>query len=58
MGSDVTTVYVSKYSIVGKPVVPVREGYVFAGWYLDGELYEFNTPVNSNIVLIAKWVRK
>ena len=58
MGSDVTTVYVSKYSIVGKPVDPVREGYVFAGWYLDGELYEFNTPVNSNIVLIAKWVRK
>ena len=36
----------------------VREGYVFAGWYLDGELYEFNTPVKSNIVLIAKWVRK
>ena len=58
MGSDVTTVYVSKYSIVGKPVDPVREGYVFTGWYLDGELYEFNTPVNSNIVLIAKWVRK
>lgn len=58
MGSDVTTVYVSKYSIVGKPVDPVREGYVFAGWYLDGELYEFNTPVKSNIVLIAKWVRK
>ena len=58
MGSDVTTVYVNKYGIVGKPVDPVREGYVFAGWYLDGELYEFNTPVNSNIVLIAKWVRK
>ena len=58
MGSDVSTVYVSKYSIVGKPVDPVREGYVFAGWYLDGELYEFNTPVKSNIVLIAKWVRK
>lgn len=32
------------------------EGYVFAGWYLHGELYEFNTPVNSNIVLIAKWL--
>lgn len=58
MGSDVTTIYVNKYSIVGKPVDPVREGYVFAGWYLDGELYEFNTPVKSNIVLIAKWVRK
>lgn len=58
MGSDVTTIYVNKGSIVGKPADPVREGYVFAGWYLHGELYEFNTPVNSNIVLIAKWVRK
>ncbi len=58
MGSDVTTIYVNKGGIVGKPADPVREGYVFAGWYLDGELYEFNTPVKSNIVLIAKWVRK
>lgn len=58
MGSDVTTIYVNKGGIVGKPAAPVREGYVFAGWYLHGELYEFNTPVNSNIVLIAKWVRK
>ena len=58
MGSDVTTIYVNKGGIVGKPVDPVREGYVFAGWYLHGELYEFNTPVKSNIVLIAKWVRK
>ena len=58
MGSDVTTIYVNKGGIVGKPANPVREGYVFAGWYLDGELYEFNTPVKSNIILIAKWVRK
>ena len=58
MGSDVTTIYVNKNGIVAKPSDPVREGYVFAGWYLNGYLYEFNTPVNSNIVLIAKWVRK
>lgn len=58
MGSDVTTIYVNKGGIVGKPADPVREGYVFAGWYLHSELYEFNTPVNSNIVLIAKWIRK
>ena len=58
MGSDVTTIYVNKGGIVGKPVDPVREGYVFDGWYLNGYKYEFNTPVNSNIILIAKWVRK
>lgn len=58
MGSDVTTVYVNKGGILAKPVDPVREGYVFAGWYLNGYLYEFNTPVTSNIVLIAKWNRK
>lgn len=32
-----------------------RSGYTFLGWYLNGELYDFNTPVTSKITLIAKW---
>jgi len=41
------------------PGVPVRTGYTFAGWYEDkaysGSLYSFSAPVDSNIVLYAKW---
>ena len=35
-----------------------REGYEFLGWYLNGYKYDFNTPVNSSIVLIANWEKK
>ncbi|MGF6356288.1 putative repeat protein (TIGR02543 family) [Paenibacillus sp. 4624] len=45
-------------SLVATPVEPVREGYVFGGWYSDEGLttaYGFETPVTSNITLYAKW---
>ena len=43
-----------------KPVDPTAEGYVFGGWYTDRELtslYDFNTPVMSNMTLFAKWTQ-
>ncbi|MBO5431794.1 InlB B-repeat-containing protein, partial [Methanocorpusculum sp.] len=38
-----------------KPADPTREGYTFAGWYLDGKLYDFTTQVTQDIALKAKW---
>lgn len=35
-----------------------RVGYEFLGWYLDGEKYDFSTPVTKKITLIAKWQEK
>ena len=35
-----------------------RSGYEFLGWYLDGEEYDFSTPVTEKIVLVAKWKKK
>ncbi len=32
-----------------------RDGYRFLGWYLNGEKYDFNTPVTKTITLYAKW---
>jgi len=32
-----------------------REGYQFLGWYLDGEKYDFSTPITKKITLLAKW---
>jgi beta-glucosidase len=46
----------------GNPVtpeaVPSREGYTFIGWYLDDALYDFNIPVEKDIVLVAHWAQK
>ncbi|MGN8914293.1 InlB B-repeat-containing protein [Anaerofustis butyriciformans] len=41
-----------------EPVAPTREGYEFAGWYLDEELktpYDFESEVKDNITLYAGW---
>ena len=38
-----------------RPADPVRTGYTFAGWYLDGEVYDFDTPVTTDLTLTAHW---
>ena len=41
------------------PATPTREGYLFAGWYLDEACtvaYDFATPAESNLLLYAKWI--
>ncbi len=42
-----------------KPVAPVRNGYVFTGWFTNTtgiETFDFNSLISSNIVLYAGWV--
>ncbi len=41
---------------VQKPANPTREGYVFVCWLLNGEEFSFDTPITSDITLVAKWV--
>jgi uncharacterized repeat protein (TIGR02543 family) len=55
-GTNVNNQYIVKGNYAKAPVNPTKEGYKFDGWYLNNDLYDFNTPVNSNIILIAKWV--
>ena len=38
-----------------KPADPVREGYIFGGWQLNGEAYNFASPVSGDITLTAVW---
>ena len=38
-----------------RPNDPTRECYVFDGWYYSDQLFDFSTPVTSDITLIAKW---
>ena len=38
------------------PITPVRGGYRFEGWLLDGEPYDFEVMPGQNITLTAKWV--
>lgn len=54
-GSSVATQTVKKDEKSLKPADPTRDGYKFNGWYLNNKKYDFNTKINGNITLIAKW---
>ena len=48
---------IDKGNKVTKPADPSRSGYVFSGWYDGTSKWDFNTVVNDDIILTAKWVK-
>lgn len=61
-GSDVPSIRdIFAGSQIDAPAAPTKEGYIFRGWYTDGDfsdgsLYRFgNQSVTSNLTLYAKW---
>jgi len=54
-GSAVQSQTVQSGSTATQPVNPVKDGYTFKGWYLNGQAYDFATPVTGDIVLTASW---
>lgn len=44
-----------KGSNILKPEDPKKTGYVFSGWYLEDEIFDFETLVEEDIILEAKW---
>lgn len=62
----VTVPVIENGSVGVLPAAPVKEGYVFEGWYVtaeaNGESYEYalteNTTINEELVVKAKWKEK
>ena len=58
-GTVIDTINVNYGDNAEKPVSPSREGYIFAGWFLDSELtktFNFGTVIREDYTLYAKWV--
>ena len=43
---------------VTKPADPLRDGYKFVEWQLNGAKYDFTKEVITNITLVAKWSKQ
>ena len=56
-GSAVEQQTVQSGSTASVPVKPVRAGFTFGDWMLDGHVYNFSTPVTKNITLVASWTK-
>ena len=54
-GTDVTAITQLPGTAVSAPTAPTRDGYTFAGWYLNEEAYAFSTMPTENITLVAHW---
>ncbi|MCL2443982.1 MAG: InlB B-repeat-containing protein, partial [Treponema sp.] len=57
-GSSVESQTVNSGSIATRPADPTRTGFTFDNWYSNSgltDVYNFSTPVTSNITLYAKW---
>ena len=57
-GSDVETQYIGANEKVTNPTDPTKDDSTFLGWFTDQGLtnkYDFNSEVNGNLTLYAKW---
>ena len=54
-GSNVVPQSVVEGQTAVEPEDPIREGYEFIKWELNGYDFNFETPIYSNITLVAKW---
>lgn len=55
IGAGVAPVSVRVGQTISEPTARTNEEYEFLGWYLDGEKFDFNTPIKKNVTLEAKW---
>ncbi len=60
-GSYIVPQAVKYGGTASEPAAPVKEGYLFSGWYKDmdlTELFDFLTPIRSDTILYAKWIKQ
>ena len=54
-GSEIESQTIREGETIGYPKTPTKEGYIFKGWFHNNTEFNTETPINSNITLIAKW---
>ncbi len=59
-GSTIESLLIEESSLIVQPANPLKNGYIFIGWYTDPNCYTewnfYTDKVNEDIVLYAKWI--
>ena len=58
--TPIKNIEVNLNDTVVQPTIPTRDGYTFDGWFTEkenGSLFDFATPISSNITLYAHWTK-
>lgn len=58
-GSSIESQTVEEGAQAVRPANPTKNGFTFGNWYADAELttvFDFDTPINNDITLYAKWL--
>ena len=54
-GSTIEPVKVKENKTLTRPASPTKAGLIFNEWTLNGEVFDFSTPITSDITLKATW---
>jgi uncharacterized repeat protein (TIGR02543 family) len=54
-GYAISTQYLRYGEIANMPSNPIKDGYIFMGWFYNNDEFDFNTPITKNIILVASW---
>ena len=57
-GNTISSVKVKKNELVTKPTDPVKDGYTFKEWQVNGTTFDFTSPITSNTTITAVWEAK
>ncbi len=57
-GTIIRSLTVKENEKISQPEDPVKEGYIFDGWYYQNQLFDFETKITLDIVLKAKWIKQ
>ncbi|MDD5944464.1 MAG: choice-of-anchor I family protein [Clostridia bacterium] len=59
-GSDIRSIRVKKNTALEDIDIPVKDGYIFGGWYTDKDCtkeFAADTKIKSDMTLYAKWIK-